>query len=85
MSKASHDHFHKHYGPARRLSLMLMQLSTDCPRGFSGFEENYAAKFGIEWDDRLCEYLDANYSESNAQIEVIREATAVMLDMQKRS
>ena len=55
MSKASHDHFHKHYGPARRLSLMLMQLSTDCPRGFSGFEENYAAKFGIEWDDRLCE------------------------------
>lgn len=56
---------HRHYGPVRRLHLMLLQLTVDI--GMDAFEEPYVVLFQQHWDHHLVQLLDEGMHEAEAQ------------------
>lgn len=61
---------HEHYGPVRRLHVMLLQLFSDV--SFHWEEKAYETAHKQPWWDHLSLYLYNGMSESNAQRRVLQ-------------
>lgn len=60
---------HRHYGPARRLHLILMQITGN----YSSIDSLFAADNDMTWDTLLSFHLAQNRSEPESQRRVISE------------
>ncbi|MEQ6333253.1 hypothetical protein [Sphingobium sp. MK2] len=60
---------HRHYGPVRRLHIILMQITEN----YSSIDSLFAADNDMTWDTLLSFHLAQNRSEPEAQRRVISE------------
>lgn len=67
---------HPHYGPARRLHVMLMQLTADRP--YELFDRLYGVQFDETWDFSLANQLRYGKSEAAAQRRVLKDALWIL-------
>lgn len=65
------DPNHPLYGPARRLHLMLLQLTADKP-DFAELEARYEHNVGKSWTSTLQWWMDNGKSEPEAQRQTLR-------------
>jgi len=64
------DPNHRHYGPSRRLHLVLMGLFAD--KDLGRIEGAYEGAFDESWTRTLARYLDRNIGEANAARAIIQ-------------
>ena len=67
---------HPHYGPARRLHVMLMQLTAD--RTYELFDRPYGVQFDETWDFSLASQLRCGKSVAAAQRRVLKDALWIL-------
>lgn len=60
---------HRHYGPARRLWIILSQLMDD----YNAAEARFEKWQGLHWCDWLVQMLDVGKTEKQAQRKVVEE------------
>ncbi|ARK07497.1 hypothetical protein LAV_00122 [Sphingobium phage Lacusarx] len=68
---------HPHYGPARRLHVMLLQLGGD--GSYSVMDNKYAAIFDVPWDWSLSQLLTADWPEPQAQRFIMKRTLSIRL------
>lgn len=73
MERAFDDPDHKHYGPARRLMVMLLQLGIIGWDGVAADRWDDSKAIGMTWDQQLCRLLNAGIDEASAQRRVLHD------------
>lgn len=74
MSKPIYDQpNHPRYGPARRLHIMVMQLTADDPTVLERIDEWYWRRYRTHWSQYLSGLMDNTLSEAYAQRRVLKE------------